>query len=76
MSEEQFGIDNDGWDNDDLMEVRTLCSEFHALDYELSNCRRGAYADFGDTVVDLIVHLVRLKDRVEGAIVGLEENLD
>ena len=76
MSEKQFGIDNDGWDTSDLMEVTSLCNEFYTLDYELSNCRRGTHAPFGDTVVDLIVHLVRLKDEVERVIVGLEETLD
>jgi len=76
MNGKQFGIDDDGWDTNDLKEVMDMCTEFQIVNYELQNCRRGSYAGFGDTPEDLIVHLVRLKGMVEAAIVDVESQLD
>jgi hypothetical protein len=74
MSKDPFGFHREGWNETDLEEcgLRDVLTSFRILDYEISSCRRGSYAKFGDTVSDLIKHLVELKADVEGVIEDLE----
>jgi hypothetical protein len=50
-----WGLTSDGWNDKELSDVGLMSwiNDIERLAYELKNCRRDSYADFGDTIQDL-----------------------
>jgi hypothetical protein len=61
---------DDGWNEDiiDTIGLRGFLESTAQLDYELKNCRRNSYAQFGDTGEDLMNYLTELKETLESVI--------
>ena len=70
-------IKDDGWSEAAAYDVglSAFLSEAVGMSYEIENCRRGAYAGFGDTGEDLLVQIVELKETMECVIKEMEAKL-
>jgi hypothetical protein len=75
MSNEPFLTSNDGWNKKQLGEAGLfdILSDFSRMEYELKNCRRGAYAISGDTAQDLIDDLYLMRDKLSDTITTINE---
>jgi len=70
-------IKDDGWNEAAVVEVGLdeFLLDAKAVSYEIETCRRGAYAEFGDTGKDLLEKLVELKGTMECVIEEMEAKL-
>ena len=73
--EEGFGINNDGWDKEDLADIMELLKDFQKVQYELEHCRRGSYAINGENLKDLVEKLNRLKENLDTVIEDLNDKI-
>ena len=60
----------DGWDEEALETIglKGFLEMTRELNYEIQNCKRNSYAQFGDTGEDLINYLIELKETLESVI--------
>jgi hypothetical protein len=67
MFKEKDFYEADGWSLFTIAETGLLevLSEAAAIDYDIRNCRRGAYGISGDTVEDLKSDLIALKEKLD-----------
>jgi len=70
-----WGISSDGWNMDDLADagLAEVLDDVDRVAYELKNAIRGSYADFGDTIEDLVSKLNELSEQFAAVAAAVEE---
>ena len=70
-------IEDDGWGKEALEEVGLMdwIENVERIAYELRNARRGSYGVSGDTLYNLIMDLIEVKDNLD-SIIGVMQDYE
>jgi len=70
-------IKDEGWNQATLYDIGwdEFAGDAKRLFYEIENCQRGSYAEFGDTGEDLLNKLLEMKEAIECLMEEMEAKL-
>lgn len=73
---DEFGVERDGWNGEDLFDLKEILGKFQNLKYEIDKARRGSVIVDGDTTQDLVNLLKELHADLSSEIDNIEFKLN